>query len=85
MNTIRPSVLPPMPQMGAAPAGNAQDAAKLAAAKAFFAAALGPPAATATAAPVATMAPPTTVRAAAPSTDAPQKVARPGSLFDIRV
>jgi hypothetical protein len=80
VNPIRPPVLPPS---NAAPQGS--DAAKLAAAKAFFAAAMGQP--TTPALTPEPIAPQTTapVRAQAVSSEAPQKILRPGSLLDIRV
>jgi hypothetical protein len=61
------------------------DAARLAAQRAFFQAALGKaPAAAAPAAPTAP--PPARVqRTPDPSAEAPAKVLRPGSLLDIRV
>ena len=80
MNTIRPSVLPPTPQ-----GSPGQDAAKLAAARAFFAAAMGqaPNAASASAPASAPVAAP--AMQAARASDAPPKIPRPGSLIDIRV
>jgi len=85
LNPIRPSALPPthQPQQGT-------DASKAAAQRAFFQAAFGgtqAPAApqavqaSATAAPAQ---PAQRMPAAAPA-EAPQKILRPGSLFDIRV
>ena len=78
MTTIRPNILPQNPQAGPVP----QDAAKLAAAKAFFAAAMGQAQAPAEAAQPAV---PPANRAPASGTEAPQKILRPGSLLDIRV
>ena len=88
VTTIRPNPFPqtqpqPPPSAGASP-----DAAKLAAQKAFFAMVSGQsaPATTASvAAPAATAAPAPVIRSAAPGAEAPQKIPRPGSLFDIRV
>ncbi len=81
MTTIRPSVQPPIPQ--GAPV---RDDAKMAAARAFFAAAMGqaPAPAAATASP-ATSAQTAVAQTAAPSSNAPQRIPRPGSLIDIRV
>ena len=81
MTPIRPSALPPQLQPGAAPA---QDAARLAAQRAFFAAALGQ------AQPAAAPGAPATGDSApgAQATAAPaetQKIPRPGSLLDIRI
>ena len=89
MTTIRPNLYP---QTQAQP----QDAAKLAAQRAFFNAAMGQgQAAAAPAAPRATVAPQqaaaqapvqrAAVAPAATSAEQPQKILRPGSLFDIRV
>ncbi|MFN9847201.1 MAG: hypothetical protein ACK56C_02395 [Alphaproteobacteria bacterium] len=78
LNPIRPGSLPPAP-----PATTAPDNARMAQARAFFAAAMGQPAAPATSAaapPVPTVAAPS-----ASTPDAPQKYLRPGSLIDIRV
>jgi hypothetical protein len=80
VNPIRPPLLP-----ASTAAQQGSDAAKLAAAKAFFAAAMGQPSAPAvTPEPSAprTTAP---VRSQAASSEAPQKILRPGSLLDIRV
>lgn len=80
LNPIRTSVAPYAPQVA-----QPQDAAKLAAAKAFFAAALGqvstPTRAVESGATTSAAVQPTL---AAP-VDAPQKFPRPGSLIDIRV
>ena len=82
LTTIRPH----LPQAFPAPSptgGSPQDAAKLAAARAFFAAAMGQ-----TPAPSlgAAQAPPgVTARIAGTPAEAPQKILRPGSLIDIRV
>ena len=84
MTTIRPNPFPPTPPQ----AGPSADAAKLAAQKAFFAMVSGPaqsPAATAVAPSAAPPTPAPAVRNAASAADPPQKIARPGSLFDIRV
>jgi len=82
VNPIRPSILPPTPQ-----SPQSQDSAKLAAQRAFFAAAMGQAQAPAQAAmaPPAAPAPSTAARAVAVQADPPQKVLRPGSLIDIRV
>jgi hypothetical protein len=82
LTTIRPNVFPQQ-----APLGGQRDDAKAAAARAFFAAAMGQ--AQASAAPVApveaqTTAPVQRMPAAAP-TEAPQRMLRPGSILDIRV
>lgn len=86
LSTIRPNPFPSQPQPQPHSAGS--DAGRLAAQKAFFALAgltQSPPSAVAAqpAAPQALASAPT-ARAPAPS-EAPQKIARPGSLFDIRV
>lgn len=83
MTTIRPNVYPQQAPLG----GQRDDAAKLAAQRAFFNAALGqaPQAsAPAAAAPVETPLAVNRVVQAAPA-EAPQKILRPGSLLDIRV
>ena len=80
MTSIRPNLLSPTPQ----PAQG--DAGRMSAAKAFFALASGQgqPSAVAAQAPAQDLTAPAPVaRAAAPAD--PQKIARPGSLFDIRV
>ena len=85
LNPIRPSALPPahQPQQGT-------DASKAAAQRAFFQAAFG--GTPAPAGPQAAQAAATTAPAqaahrapAATAAEAPQKILRPGSLFDIRV
>jgi hypothetical protein len=83
VTTIRPNVFPQQAPLG----GQRDDAAKLAAQRAFFNAAMGQaqaPAAPAAAAPVETPQAVNRVAQAAPA-EAPQKVLRPGSLLDIRV
>ena len=94
MTPIRPNVFP-APLATNFVAGPGADAARAAAQKAFFAAALGQPAAPA--APQATVAPRASFFARAPapipraeirpdpSAEAPAKLLRPGSLLDIRV
>ena len=79
MTTIRPNPFPQTPPA----AGPSADAAKLAAQKAFFAMVSGQAQPASAAAPSAAPAP--AVRSPAPTAEAPQKIARPGSLFDIRV
>ncbi len=88
MNPIRPTGLPFTP-----PTGQAPDAARSAAQKAFFDAAMGrapAPAApqtlarTAAAAPAAAPVQRAEIRPA-PRAEAPAKVLRPGSLLDIRI
>jgi hypothetical protein len=91
---IRPNVFP-APPASTSVAGAGADAARLAAQKAFFAAALGqaaaPAAPPATAAPRASFFAPAPAAAARPeirpdpSAEAPAKLLRPGSLLDIRV
>jgi hypothetical protein len=86
VTTIRPNPFPQTPpQAGPSQAGPAQDAAKLAAQKAFFAMVSGQaqPAAAVSAAQPTVAAP--VIRSVAPSAEAHQKIPRPGSLFDIRV
>ena len=80
MNPIRPNVLPLT-----TPGTSAQDAAKLAAARAFFAAAMGQGNAVSATAPSEPATVATNRPASAASGDAPQKFLRPGSLVDIRV
>lgn len=87
MNPVRPTTLPPTaPGQVQRPA----DAARAAAQKAFFEAALGRTSAPAPA-PVAQAAPPVASGAAPvqrtpdPQAAQPQKILRPGSLLDIRV
>lgn len=85
MTTIRPNLLPQTPQR----APN-EDSARLAAQRAFFNAAMGQaqadaaPRASATAPAVTQPAPVNRIDAAA-SSEAPQKILRPGSLLDIRI
>ena len=81
LNTIHPNLSPPMPQ----PAQGAE-AGRLSAARAFFALASGgqgPSPAVSALVPAQDAAPVPIARAAGPAD--PQKIARPGSLFDIRV
>jgi hypothetical protein len=82
---VRPYQIAPTP----APAATAQsDAAKLAAARAFFAAAVGKPApaqATQMAPPQAARTPVQVPRIPDPAAPAPEKILRPGSLLDIRI
>lgn len=80
MTTIRPNVLPQTPQ-----ASPSREADKMAAAKAFFAAAMGQAPASATAQPAPQSAAPAVNRMASAAGDAPEKILRPGSLLDIRV
>ena len=75
---IRPSALPPPPITGPS-----QDAAKLAAQKAFFAMISGR--APAAAEPAATPAPAPVNRTLSPVAEPTQKIPRPGSILDIRV
>ncbi len=94
MTPIRPNVFPAPPATTSV-AGAGADAARAAAQKAFFAAAMGK--AAAPAAPLATAAPraaffapnPAPIQRAEirpdPSAEAPAKILRPGSLLDIRV
>ena len=82
LTSIRPNLLSPTPQ----PAQGGADAGRMSAARAFFALASGQgqPTAAAVQAPAQDLtAPAQVVRAATPAD--PQKIARPGSLFDIRV
>jgi hypothetical protein len=92
---IRPSAFPVQPPANAV-AGVGADAARAAAQKAFFDAAMGRAAAPAAAAAAQAVAPtratvfaPAPVQRAEirpdPSAEAPAKVLRPGSLLDIRV
>ncbi|WP_293898172.1 hypothetical protein [Phenylobacterium sp.] len=87
VNPIRPSAQPPTSLTPMA--GPAQDAAKLAAQRAFFAMVSGQaqPAAVAQAAAPQAAAPAVraVMRAAVQPAEPPQKIMRPGSLFDIRV
>lgn len=85
MTPVRPYQTAPTP----APASTAQnDAAKLAAARAFFAAAVGKPAPAQAMQVTAAQAarPPIQVqRTPDPAAPAPEKILRPGSLLDIRI
>jgi hypothetical protein len=85
VNPIRANPFPPA--TATPPAG--ADAARIAAQKTFFAAAMGQAAAPAAAQPArAAIGPPAVQRAEIrpdPSTDLPAKLLRPGSLLDIRV
>ena len=78
MTPIRPNALPPTPH-----SLPAQDAARLAAQRAFFAAATGQ--AQAPAATAQPSAPATAAASATPSAEPPERILRPGSLIDIRV
>lgn len=80
LNPIRPSVAPYAPQ-----AAQPQDAAKLAAARAFFAAALGQVSNTASAGQAATAPVTATTTGITAAAESPAKIPRPGSLIDIRV
>jgi hypothetical protein len=83
VNPVRPSNLPPA---AAAPVQRPAEAARAAAQKAFFEAALGKasaPAPAAQAAPAAALQP--VQRTPDPAAPEPQKVLRPGSLLDIRI
>ena len=80
LNSIRPSVAPYAPQ-----AAQPQDAAKLAAARAFFAAALGQVSTAAPAGQAASAAVPPATTGGGKTSEAPAKIPRPGSLIDIRV
>ena len=84
MNPVRPNMLPPGAQPGQPQ--RPADAARAAAQRAFFEAAMGKTAAPAASAP----APPAQVaapvqRTADPAAGKPEKILRPGSLLDIRV
>jgi hypothetical protein len=81
LTTIRPNVFPQQPPVG----GQRDEAGRLAAQRAFFAA-VSAQAPAAAAAPVAPQAPAQVNRIAqtAPS-EAPQRIPRPGSILDIRV
>jgi hypothetical protein len=85
VTTIRPNVFPqpqPQPSLG----GQREEAGRLAAQRAFFAAAMGQTQApAAVAAPVVPPAPAPVNRVAEAPAEAPRKVLRPGSLLDIRV
>jgi hypothetical protein len=81
LSVIRPNLPPvPGPQTPAAQL----DQAKLAAQRAFFAAALGRAGPAAEPAPAATAAPAPRSNLE-PTSEAPRKILRPGSLLDIRV
>lgn len=80
MDPIRPAALPPIAP--AAPAQPGAEAARLAAQRAFFEAALGRTAASPPPAQVQTQAQTQAAQAPAPAADRP---ARPGSILDIRV
>jgi hypothetical protein len=94
VTAIRPPGFPPTPAAGAP---QRPDAARLAAQKAFFEAAMGKaPAAAPSAAPQAAQAvrtaaaapatpAPAPQRTAAPNGEPPTRILRPGSLLDIRV
>ena len=81
MTTIRPNVFPQQAPLG----GQREDAARLAAQRQFFQAAMGQTQATAQ--PTAAVETPQPVNrvASAASAEAPQKILRPGSILDIRV
>jgi hypothetical protein len=87
VTAVRPPIFPP--QRGASTAPQRADAAKLAAQKAFFEAALG----RASAPMSLQQAAPTAVSTSAatpqlrpePGAEMPQKILRPGSLLDIKV
>lgn len=88
MTTIRNSPFPQVPlQQGQVGTSRDDQAAKSAAARAFFAAAMGQT--QAAAAPVAASAPqaaaPVQRMAATNPAEPPQKILRPGSLLDIRI
>lgn len=83
MNTIRPNLTP---NLATPSQGPGMDAAKLAAQKAFFAAATGQAPAPAAAAPSEPAPRAATVqRVPDASAEPPRKILRPGSLLDIRV
>jgi hypothetical protein len=87
VTTVRPPIFPPQRP---APSGPQRaDAAKLAAQKAFFEAALGRPAAPAAVQPAAPTAVSTPAaaprRLPEPGAETPQKILRPGSLLDIKI
>jgi hypothetical protein len=87
VTAVRPPIFPPQRQAPAAP--QRADAAKLAAQKAFFEAALGRPAAAAAVQPATPTAVSTPAaapqRRPEPGAEMPQKILRPGSLLDIKV
>lgn len=81
LTTIRPNAFPQPPQVG----GQRDDAGKLAAQRAFFAAIGQAQAPAAAAAPAAPQAAAQVNRIAEAAPSAPQRIARPGSILDIRV
>ena len=89
MTPIRPNAFPTQPPQTAAAQG--ADAARAAAQRAFFDAAMGranapaAPAAPQTASFTPAAAAPPQIRPAQTPTEAPSKTLRPGSLLDIRV
>ena len=87
MAAVRPPIFPPSRPSPAGP--QRPDAAKLAAQKAFFEAALGKAAAPAAMQPSAPTAVSKPVAAPSPSVqpgaEPPQKILRPGSLLDIKI
>jgi hypothetical protein len=87
VTTIRPNPFPQTPPGGPLQSGASPDAAKLAAQKAFFAMVSGAaqPGAPASAAQTPAAPAQAPVIRSAAATEAPQKIPRPGSLFDIRV
>jgi hypothetical protein len=84
LTAVRPPIFPP-----SRPSETPQrpDAARLAAQKAFFDAALGKAAPAAPTTPTATVSKAATAPPRIPDADAekPQKILRPGSLLDIRI
>jgi hypothetical protein len=87
VTAVRPPIFPP--SRPAQPAPRRADAAKLAAQKAFFEAALGktaaPPAAPVAASASAPAAGRTSPTAPTAAPETPAKLLRPGSLLDIRI
>jgi hypothetical protein len=87
VTAVRPPIFPP--QRPAPNGPQRADAAKLAAQKAFFDAALGKAAAPSAVQPAAPTAVSTAAvapqRQAQPGAEMPQKILRPGSLLDIKV
>jgi hypothetical protein len=87
VTAVRPPIFPPQRQAPSAP--QRPDAAKLAAQKAFFEAALGraqAPAAAQPAAPTAVSSPAAAPRRMPePGAETPRTILRPGSLLDIKV
>lgn len=85
MTTIRPNVFPQQAPLG----GQRDEAGRLAAQRAFFAAVAGQTQAPTAAAAPAQAAPPAAAQvnriAETAPTDAPQRIPRPGSILDIRV